>query len=209
MRHPFRLAADVVLEDSEVKLSSPELNLGIDAMWKKSSICDHFSLWLLQTHTYITCSVTRRWTEDTGILQCFLPPMAWAQRKMEFQDTGGIHFTLCSHRDKTAFDLLYRQSVFYLLIKKERNMLKYVLIKCLIGFCTFLLWGFVVFSSLRISWRTDGLFLYSLCGCARNPAVNRWSAPAYIPFTAVWCKWVLFVLHLSLNTYLLFIISSF
>lgn len=119
-RHPFRLAADVVLEDSEVKPSSSEPNLGIDAMWKKIlHMWSILTVALTDTHTHIPCSVTRRWTEDTGILQCFLPPMAWAQRKMEFQDTGGIHFTLCSHRDKTAFDLLYRQSVFYLLIKRR------------------------------------------------------------------------------------------
>lgn len=128
-------------------------------------------------HTYIPRSITHQRTEDMSKLQCFLPPMAWAQRKMRFKDTGRIHFTLCSHRDKTAFNLLYRQSVFYLLIKKERNMLKYVLIKCLIGFCTFLLWAFVVFSSLCISWRTDGLFLYGFC--ARNPVVDRWRVPAY------------------------------
>lgn len=81
--------------------------------------------------------------------------MAWAQSKMNNADTGRIHLTLCSHTDKTAFNLLYRRSVFYLLIKRRKicvnKMLNWVLYMFIVGLSLLCLGSFSTFPGNR--WR--------------------------------------------------------
>lgn len=168
IRHSLRLAAEV----GKVCGRNRRLRLGthnlLDSPRVVLTAIPSFLTMARKDKSPITSRQHHR-TENVCILKCFFPPMAWAQNKMKNADTGRIHLTLCSHRDKTAFNLLYRQSVFYLLIKRREicvnKMLNWVLYMFIVGLSLLCRGSFSTFPGNR--WLVP---LQCVCVLARKPA---------------------------------------